>query len=233
MSTRKRDIVIKESIMTLQKTLIVKAFTASFDVDSQNGFSPLCPNELPVAGATEIVKSLNENATFAKYRIGSKDAHSPEALWVATEDTPQFTPVSGDHKNVDIHWRSHCNVGTFGFEFMSGLPKIEDYDFMVYKGLEKDMHPYGACYHDLNNKMSTGVIEYLKVNNVENVIVGGLATDYCVLNTAKQLKSAGFNVILNLESCRGIEPETIEAAIAEMKELDIVIIESTEQLELV
>ena len=219
--------------MTLKKTRIIKELTASFDVDAQNGFSPLCPNELPVLGATEIVEKLNENSKFSKYRVGSKDAHSPEALWVATEENPQFTPVSGNHENIDIHWESHCNVGTFGFEFMSGLPKIEDYDFMVYKGLEKDMHPYGACYHDLNNKMSTGVIEYLKVNNVKNVIVGGLATDYCVLNTAKQLKLAGFNIILNLESCRGIATESIEAAIAEMKDLDIVIIESTEQLELV
>jgi nicotinamidase-related amidase len=34
--------------------------------------------------------------------------------------------------------------------------------------------------------------------------VGGLATDYCVRNTARQLAEAGFTVIVNLSSCRAI-----------------------------
>ena len=35
--------------MTLSKTAI-----ASFDVDAQKSFTPLCPNELPVAGGDQI-----------------------------------------------------------------------------------------------------------------------------------------------------------------------------------
>ena len=35
---------------------------ASFDVDAQKGFTPLCPNDLPVDGGHEIVDSLNEQA---------------------------------------------------------------------------------------------------------------------------------------------------------------------------
>ena len=33
--------------------------TAAFDVDAQYTFTPECPNELPVAGGTEIVNGLN------------------------------------------------------------------------------------------------------------------------------------------------------------------------------
>jgi nicotinamidase/pyrazinamidase len=209
---------------------IIKEKTASFDVDPQNGFTPACPKELPVADALSIAKYLNRNATFSKLRIGSKDTHSPNAIWVSSEEKHQFTPVDTESENVDIHWDSHCNVGTFGFEFMDGLPPISEYNFIVYKGAEKDMHPYGACYHDLNNKMTTGVIEFLKYNNIETVIVGGLATDYCVANTAKQLKNAGFSVIINLESCRGIAEETVESAITEMKDMGIEIIETDSEL---
>lgn len=212
---------------------IIKEKTASFDVDPQNGFSNVCPNELPVNGATDIIPFLNKNAEFARLRVGSKDAHSENAEWVQSEANPQFTPVNTDSKDTDIHWNSHCNVGTLGFEFIEGLPHVRDYDFIVYKGVEKDMHPYGACYHDLGNTMTTGVIEYLHYNGIETVIVGGLATDYCVANTAKQLKNAGFSVILNLESCRGIADETVETAINEMAELGIQIIESNTQLELI
>jgi len=82
-----------------------KDLIASFDVDCQNTFTPLCPDELPVPGGTEIIDELNRQAQFAKYRIGSKDAHSPYAIWVASKNHPQFSPIDGD--NVDVRWKRH------------------------------------------------------------------------------------------------------------------------------
>lgn len=79
------------------------------------------------------------------------------------------------------------------------------------------MHPYGACYHDLSEKMSTGVIEFLKCHDIQTIIVGGLATDYCVKTTVLQLLRAKFSVLINLAACRGIADETTKAAIEEMK----------------
>ncbi|MGL5290220.1 MAG: nicotinamidase, partial [Aeromonas sp.] len=58
---------------------------ASLDIDAQKGFTPLCPNELPVAGGSEIVAALNAQATLATLRVGSKDAHPANADW-ATRD---------------------------------------------------------------------------------------------------------------------------------------------------
>lgn len=202
--------------------------TAAFDVDAQYAFTPDCPDELPVEGGTDIVKALNEQATLASIRVGSKDAHSPKAIWVANEEKPMFSPVEGD--GVDIAWNLHAVPGTKGFELIDGLPKPIEYDFFVWKGIELDLHPYGACYHDLADKMSTGVIEYLKHNNIETVIVGGLATDYCVKTTALQLNRAGFRVIVNLEACRGITQETVDAAIVEMKNVGIEIVTKTKTL---
>lgn len=204
-----------------------KEFTASFDVDAQNTFTPVCPNELPVPGGDEIASALNEQAKLARLRVGSKDAHSPHAHHIATVEKPQFSPVNG-HRELDIHWNQHAIVGTLGYELLNGLPAVLDYDYFVYKGIEPNQHPYGACYHTLNwrdNKKSTGVIEYLICNNIQNVIVGGLATDYCVKNTVLQLADAGFNVFLNLKACRGIAPETIEQAIEEMKAAGVVVVD--------
>ena len=202
--------------------------TAAFDVDAQYTFTPECPDELPVNGGTEIVPALNEQAKLANVRVGSKDAHSPQAVWVANEGKPMFSPVEGN--NVDIAWNQHAVPGTKGFELIEGLPKPAEYDFFVWKGIELDMHPYGACYHDLHNQLSTGVIEFLKVKGIENVIVGGLATDYCVKTTAMQLNQAGFNVIVNLEACRGIAEETIVTAIEEMKDVGIRVVNTTQEI---
>lgn len=206
------------------KKYIKNRVVASFDVDPQKGFTPVCPNELPVPEGDLIVNELNAMASLASIRVGSKDAHAPNAIWVASEKHPQFTPVEGDYPDMDIHWASHCVVGTEGFEFIDGLPKPEDYDFVVYKGIERHMHPYGACYHDLANTMSTGVIEFLKAKGVEVVLIGGLATDYCVKNTALQLKDAGFDVIVNLAACRHISKDTLDSAVIEMMFKSIVIV---------
>lgn len=202
--------------------------TASFDVDAENGFTELCPGELPVMGGQDIVPALNAQAKYAKYRVFSKDWHNPNSVWVATESEPQFNEVG--LPNSDIRWNMHCGAGTYGAQLIDGLPTVTDYDFGVYKGLELDMHPYGACYHDLGDKISTGVIEFLRDKGVATVIVGGLATDYCVKFTVLQLLKADFNVILNRAACRGIALETVEPAIEEMKDAGATVIYTTTEL---
>jgi nicotinamidase/pyrazinamidase len=201
-----------------------KELTASFDVDAQKGFTPLCPGELPVSGGETIAAALNHQAGLARLRVGSKDAHPVNALWKATGDLPQYSPVAG--RNVDIRWNLHCVPGTLGHQLLDGLPHPVDYDFFVQKGVEPDLHPYGACYHDLDERQSTGVIEFLTCRSIETVLVGGLATDYCVKTTALQLNRAGFQVVVNLAACRGIAPESVQAALAEMAASGIVILES-------
>ena len=38
---------------------------AAFDIDAQQTFTPLCPDELPVAGGDGIAAELNAQAQFA------------------------------------------------------------------------------------------------------------------------------------------------------------------------
>lgn len=206
-----------------------KQYIAAFDIDAQNTFTPVCPDELPVVDGNKIVDELNAQAEFASLRIGSRDAHSMNAIWISDAKHAPLTPVEGNHPDVDIHWPAHAIIGTKGFDFIDGLdPKA--YDFQVFKGIEPDKHPYGACYHDLKNTLSTGVIEYLRCHNITTVICGGLATDYCVKNTVLQLRAAGFEVILNKAACRGIAPETVAAAMEEMAAAGVQFVECAAEL---
>lgn len=204
---------------------IDRSRTASLDVDCQKGFTPLCPEELPVPEGHLIVPELNAQARAARLRVGSKDAHCRAALHIATAVAPQYSPVGAP--NTDIRWNAHCIMGTPGAELLEGLPHWLDYDYFVFKGIEPDAHPYGACYHDLADRKSTGLIEYLRHNRITGVIVGGLATDFCVKTTVLQLTRAGFQVYLNLAACRGIgipkprfegdKATTIDLALEEMR----------------
>ena len=211
-----------------QFRLPAKKFIASFDIDAQKTFTPLCPNELPVAGGDEIVPELDAQAELACLRLASRDAHPACALWLASPEHPSLTPLSG-HADLDLYWTAHAIVGTPGFDFIDGLDP-QAYAFQSLKGIEPDKHPYGACYHDLGNKFSTGAIEFLRQHGITTVICGGLATDYCVLNTVLQLREAGFTVVLNKAACRGIAPETTRAALEKMQLAGVYLAENAAEL---
>ena len=206
-----------------------KKYIAAFDIDAQKTFTPLCPDELPVAEGDKIVPELNAQAAFASLRVASRDAHSPYAKWIATLEHPSLTPITG-YPDLDLYWTKHAIVGTPGFDFIDGLDP-NSYAFQSLKGIEPDKHPYGACYHDLSNKYSTGVIEFLRQNGITTVICGGLATDYCVLNTVLQLKEAGFAVILNEAACRGIAPDTTKAALEKMQAAGVILVKNAAALQ--
>ncbi|WP_303722525.1 isochorismatase family protein [Malonomonas rubra] len=194
-----------------------KNFCASFDIDPQRGFTPLCPNELPVAEGDQIADELNSQARFAAYRLVSKDCHPAEAPWVASSAEEILQPVAGNFPNLDVKWPPHCVVGTDGNRLIPGLPQESAYDLVIEKGSDPLKHPYGACYHDLAETETTGAIEWLRERSVTSVIVGGLATDYCVKTSVLQLCRAGFRVIVNLGGCRGVDEETSAVAIEEMR----------------
>lgn len=201
---------------------------ASFDVDAQKGFTPICPNELPVIGGDKIAPELNFMATLAGFRVGSKDAHSTLAPWV--DNTFEKIAQPTGLPNADLFWPAHCVPGTLGYEFLDTLPAETDYDYMVFKGVSTDLHPYGACYHDLQNKLTTGAIEVLRYNGIEKVLVGGLALDYCVKTTVLQLLAAGFQVALHLRACCAISVEGAAQALTDMKQAGAVIAYDQDQL---
>lgn len=205
--------------------------TASFDVDPQRGFTPLCPDELPVPGGDEIAGELNSQAACARLRLVSKDCHPLEAPWVAHSADEIMQPVEGDYPNLDIKWPPHCVVGTEGNRLIPGLPDENDYDLVIEKGKDPLMHPYGACFQDLVESRSTGAIEWLRGEGIETVLVGGLATDYCVKTTALQLLRSGFRVILNRAACRGVADETGAEAITALGEAGAEFIRDSSELD--
>jgi len=216
-----------------KKITVFKNLTASHNVDPQNGFTPLCPNELPVMDGDKIVDELNKQNSLVMYKTVSKDMHPVNSIWIANDEHPQFSPIEGE--NVDISWKSHCISGTFGSELISGLPKMCEYDFFVAKGFEPDLHPYSSCYHDLNKKISTGLIEWYINNDIDTVIVGGLALNYCVGSTVIDLVNAGFKVILNLGGCKGIgSDEDINTYVNMLiDEYSITIVNSADEIDVI
>lgn len=210
-----------------------KSRTASFDTDCTNAFTELCPAELPVVGGQDIVPALNEQAKYASFRLGCKEIHGPNFPWVAGEENPQHKKIEG-YRHLDQYWNAHSMIGTFGAQLIAGLPKVTEYRYMAYKGMEPDMHPYGGLYHTMNWKeepVSTGVIEVCLVEDINLVIVGGLAFDFCVKETILQFLDAGIEVIVNMEATRAVFPENIPAVCDELRKAGATIIFNTSELD--
>jgi nicotinamidase/pyrazinamidase len=204
---------------------------ASLHVDAQNTFTELCNDELPVKGGHEIVGELNKNATFASIHTASGDEHHENALHIATPEHPQLTPVNDpEHPDLDVFWKWHGQYKTYGWELLDGLPDRDKYDLFIRKGMDPRVHPYGACYHDRLETISTGLIEYYNYMKIRVIIAGGLAGDYCLRTSIKQLVKAEFLVILNLASTRFLEPKNKDAVCKELKDLGVIIVKDSTEL---
>jgi len=211
--------------MRLQSVDIERNKTACIDVDPQKGFSELCPKELPVEGALQIVDELKLNHAKASVRLVSRDMHPPGAAWEAEAPERMLEPVG--LPEVDIKWNPHCVVGTMGVELLPGLPPVREYDFQINKGIDPDAHPYGAFYHDQADTLSTGGIEFLRSKQIDTVIVGGLALDFCVKKSVEQLVDAGFRVIVNLASTRPVFPDATDSVVSELVDKGVLIVENS------
>lgn len=218
------------------KKYLFKETSATFLVDAQKGFTPLCPDELPVPDGDLIGRECNKTFEKTKFKVASKDAHSKNAWWITEDRKLIGNPIPLKNQQVDLYWPRHCEVGTYGFELLSDLPPIEEFDFVVYKGLENNIHVYSAVYQLLKpnakgSRISTGVIEFFKENGVDTIVVVGLATNYCCMSTAIDLIHAGFRVIINLDGCRGIG--NTAPAIENMKRVGVEFVNSADELEYV
>jgi nicotinamidase/pyrazinamidase len=167
-------------------------------VDVQNDFCP--GGTLAVAKGDEVVAPLNKLITEFLERgepvFKSRDWH--------TANTQHFEAFGGT-------WPVHCVQNTKGAEFHPEL--IDDLHIRVIsKGLGDT-----DCYSAFDE---TDLALQLHRLGVEEVWVGGLATDYCVKSTVLDALKEGFRVKALTNAMRAVElkPGDGERAIAEMKD---------------
>ena len=165
-------------------------------VDFQNDFTP--GGALAVPHGDEIagrVRSLAESGRFGVV-VATRDWHPP--------DHRSFTDRGGP-------WPPHCVQGTPGAELHGGAPR-ERIDAVVDKGQDPATEGYSGFE-------ATELERLLRGHGVERLTVVGLATDYCVKNTALDALRLGFEVEIDREGVRGIdvEPGDVERAFDEVR----------------
>jgi nicotinamidase/pyrazinamidase len=167
-------------------------------VDVQNDFCP--GGTLAVPHGDEVVGPLNE--------VIDEFLERGEPVYKSRDWHPPTTKHFADYGGV---WPVHCVQNTKGAEFHPALrddPRIT----VISKGLGDT-----DCYSAFDE---TDLLDQLRRQNVEEVVVGGLATDYCVKSTVLDALKNGFKVKALKHAMRAVDvqPGDGERAIEEMRD---------------
>lgn len=112
-------------------------------------------------------------------------------------------------------WPDHCVAGTTGAKFHPGLEVPPDAT-IIRKGIHGHVDSYSAFFEN-DHRTPVGLDAILRAMNAVDLVLAGLATDYCVLRTALDARALGYGVTVVEAGCRGIDTDgSVAAARAEM-----------------
>lgn len=127
-----------------------------------------------------------------------------------------------------VLWPSHCVQGTRGAELAERLDRGAITRVFV-KGTDPGVDSYSGFF-DNERRRATGLAEFLRERRVDEVVVLGLATDYCVKFTALDALSLGLRTSLVADGCRGVElrPGDVARALDEVRAAGGVVVTSAD-----
>ena len=170
--------------------------TALIVVDVQNDFCE--GGSLAVAGGAAVAASIGHLLEQDPYDhvVATQDHHiDPGAHF---SETPDF---------VDT-WPPHCVVGTTGVDLHPAL-EPRPFEAVFRKG------EFAAAYSGFEGASDgTSLEAWLREREVDEVVVCGIATDYCVRATALDAAAAGFGTSVLLDLTAAVAPDRIEDTLA-------------------
>ena len=169
-------------------------------VDVQNDFLP--GGSLAVQGGNKIIAPLNGYVKAAQAKglpiFATRDWHPPNHCSFKEQGGP---------------WPPHCVANSEGAQFSSDL-NLPGSTIVISKGTEVEEDAYSGFE-------GTDLHERLSSEGISRVLVGGLATEYCVLNTVKDALKQGYQVLLLQDAIEAVnvQPKDGEKAMDEMTSL--------------
>lgn len=199
--------------------------------DVQGDFTEWKTGSLAVPGSGEGYVRGVESATRRLEELGvlifgTQDWHPPDHVSFAANHPGKkpFDVITIDGRN-QVLWPTHCVQGTENARVL-----IDNNLFLavVKKAQNPALESYSAFQDEGGSKTEMNTI--LSLNGVRNLIVFGIATDYCVKATALDGHAAGYNVTVVSDLCRGVSPDTSDSSILEMRGVGIRVVEILDDL---
>jgi nicotinamidase/pyrazinamidase len=195
-------------------------------IDIQNDFVPGGALAVPnghevVAVANRLIDHFVRNNDLV---IATQDWHPPNHVSFVSQN-PGKRP--GELIDLDgkpqVVWPVHCVQGTRGAEFVDGL-NVAAIHRIVRKGSDARIDSYSGFF-DNHRKKQTELADILRREKIDEIVILGLATDYCVKFTALDARRLGIPTTVILEGCRAINvlPDDERQAVEDMKQAGVTV----------
>ena len=190
-------------------TMSPMATSALVIIDVQNDFC--AGGALAVPDAEAILPVVNDLIAAFQRVIFTQDWHPPGHVSFASSHPgwPVFdrnTLPAGEQ----ILWPDHCVAGTPGAALHPGL-HVPPHATVLRKGVHESVDSYSAFFEN-DGTTAVGLDALLREASVGEVVLVGLATDFCVLRTALDARRLGYSVTVVEAGCRGIDVDGSLAA---------------------
>jgi len=185
------------------------AISALVVTDVQNDFCG--GGALAVPDAEAILPVVNELIAAFQQVIFTQDWHPPRHVSFASSHPgrrvfDRITLPSGEQ----ILWPDHCVADTPGAALHPGL-HVPPHATVLRKGVHQTIDSYSAFFEN-DGTTAVGLDALLREAGVREIVLVGLATDFCVFRTALDARRLGYDVTVVESGCRGIDVDGSLAA---------------------
>lgn len=171
-------------------------------IDIQNDFLP--GGALGVPQGDEVIGFTNDIMDQYDWVVATQDWHPCNHGSFASQhpgkNMGEFVMLGGISQ---VLWPDHCVQETTGAAFAESL-RQERLDYVVRKGTHREIDSYSGFFDSARGR-GTGLIEWLRAHQVDQVELVGLATDFCVKATAMDAVELGLRTTVLKEGVRGVE----------------------------
>ena len=186
-------------------------------VDLQNDFC--AGGALAVAEGDSTVDVANALIAWCKARgeavVASQDWHPADhGSFASQHNAEPFSQGELDGLAQTL-WPDHCVQQTEGAQ-LHPLLNQHAIDAVFHKGENPLIDSYSAFF-DNEHRQHTALDEWLRHHEVGELIVMGLATDYCVKYTVLDALKLGYRVNVITDGCRGVNLNAQDSALAFME----------------
>jgi len=169
-------------------------------VDVQNDFLP--GGNLAVSRGDEVAPVLNRYlGIFAMQNLpvyATRDWHPQRHCSFREQGGP---------------WPPHCVAKTSGAAFAAAL-QLPPAAVIISKATKPEQDAYSGL-------QGTDLHRRLHAAGIRRLFTGGLATDYCVLNTVRDALQLGYEVLLLADAIRAVDVEPGDGLRAERKMIEL------------
>ncbi len=171
-------------------------------IDVQNDF---CPNgALAVAEGDAIVGGINARMGQFETVVLTQDWHPANHTSFADNHAgaAPFSMVDMPY-GPQVLWPRHCVQGSDGAAFHPAL-NLNPAHLILRKGFRPQIDSYSAFFEN-DRTTPTGLHGYLQNRGVTELVLVGLALDYCVAYSALDAAALGYEVTVQTDLCRAID----------------------------